>query len=540
MYNKQKEERGRGMIKTEIKLPFSYTTEDIYSALTERLPIQKEEIKELKIVKRTLNISDKSNIHYTATVAASFSADREAGLLKMKKKVAPMDDLSLNIPQTHFDSRPVVVGAGPAGLFAALLLAEAGARPILIERGLAVCEREKKVELFTTLGVLDPECNIQFGEGGAGSFSDGKLKVGSLDKYKYKILSELAKAGAPEDILYSVGAHVGTDKLKNIVQKVRQNIISLGGEVMFSTKLTSLKITDGALRGILCDRRGESVELDTDTLILATGHSARDTFRMLRDMGVRMEAKGFGIGLRIEHPREYIDRIMYGDNPPDGIGASSYHLVTHLPSGRSVYSFCMCPGGTVVAATSEMGGIVTNGMSEYARDADNSNAAFLVSVTPDDFGSDDPLAGIELQRRIEHTAFTVAGGNYKAPTTTMAAFMEKEKAAVSASVRPSYPIGTEPIHPEEYLPNYVTDSLRLAIPDFESWMGGFYLPDAAMTGPETRTTSPVRITRDEGYEALGIKGLYPTGEGAGYAGGIISSARDGLMVAEAIILKHRK
>lgn len=528
------------MIKTEIKLPFSYTSEDIFSALTDRLPVEKDEIKQLRIVKRTLNISDKSNIHYTATIAVELSAEREAGLLKMKKKVAPMEDLSFDIPPCSFDTRPVVVGAGPAGLFAALLLAEAGARPILIERGLAVSEREKKVELFTTLGILDPECNIQFGEGGAGSFSDGKLKVGSLDKYKLKVLSDLVEAGAPEDIIYSVGAHVGTDKLKNIVQKVRQKIISLGGEVMFSTRLTSLVINDGALRGIACDRGGETLRLDTDTLVLATGHSAGDTFLMLREAGVKMEAKGFGIGLRIEHPREYIDRIMYGTNPPDGIGAASYHLVTHLPNGRSAYSFCMCPGGTVVAAASEQGGIVTNGMSEYARNAENSNAAFLVSVTPADFGSDDPLAGIELQRRIEQRAFAVAGGSYKAPSTTMGAFMEKRSVVASTSVKPSYPIGTEIVSAEEYLPHYVVDTLRMAIPDFDNWMGGFYLPDAVMTGPETRTTSPIRITRDSGYEALGIKGLYPTGEGAGYAGGIISSARDGLMVAEAIIKKNKK
>ena len=527
------------MIKTDIKLPFRYTTEDIYSALTERLPIEKNEIKDMRIVKRSLNLSDKSEIHYGVTVAVSLSPEREAGLLKMKKKVHPMEDLSFEIPPCEFSSRPLVVGAGPAGLFSALLLAEAGARPILIERGLDVNEREKKVNTFTSLGILDPECNIQFGEGGAGTFSDGKLKVGSVDKYKFRILSDLINAGAPEDILYSVGAHVGTDKLKNIVQKLRQNIISLGGEVMFSTRLVSLKIRDGRIVGAMCDRGGESIEIDTDTLVLATGHSARDVFGMLRNTGVVMEPKGFGIGLRIEHPREYIDRLTYGENAPDGIGAASYHLVTHLQGGRSVYSFCMCPGGSVVAAASERGGIVTNGMSEYSRNSDNSNAAFLVSVTPEDFGSDDPLAGIELQRRIEQGAFAVAGGEYMAPTTTMEAFMKSDSAKISESVKPSYPRGVLPLTPESYLPEYITDSLRQAIPDFDSWMGGFYYPDAAMTGPETRTTSPIRIRR-ENYEAVGLEGLYPAGEGAGYAGGIISSARDGLLVAEAIILKHRK
>ena len=527
------------MIKTDVKLKVNYSKEDIISALTERLPITPEEIKEIGIVKRTLNISDKKDIHYNATVAISLSSEREAGLLKMKKKVSALDDLSFELPSCAFDSRPVVVGAGPAGLFAALLLAEAGARPILIERGLAVDERAKKVDTFTKLGILDPECNIQFGEGGAGSFSDGKLKVGGIDKYKYKLLSEFVTSGAPEDIIYTVGAHVGTDKLKNIVQKIRQKIISLGGEVHFGTRLTSLKIDGERVVGVVCTRGADVIEFDTNNVILATGHSARDVFTMLKNLGARLEAKGFGIGLRIEHPREYIDRLVYGDNPPDGLGAASYHLVTHLEGGRSVYSFCMCPGGTVVAAASEAGGIVTNGMSEYARDGENSNAAFLVSVTPEDFASSDPLAGIELQRKIEQRAFSVAGRNYRAPTTTMGAFMNGSTASV-ASVSPTYQAGIELASAEEYLPKFITDSLKAAIPDFDNWMGGFYYPDAVMTGPETRTTSPVRVLRDSSYQALGIEGLYPTGEGAGYSGGIVSSARDGLMVAEALIMKYRK
>ena len=527
------------MIKTDIHIPFNYTDEDIFAAISLRLPVKKDEIKDLKIVKRSLVLSDKNDIHYAATVAISLSEEREAGLLKMKKKIAPMEDLSFDISPCRFKTRPLVVGAGPAGLFAALLLAEAGARPILIDRGLPVTEREEKVRLFTTLGILDPECNIQFGEGGAGSFSDGKLKVGGMDKYKYKILSDFVSCGAPEDIVYSVGAHVGTDKLKNIVQKIRQKIISLGGEVLFSTKLISLRVADGRLVSAILEQPAKEIfEINTDALILATGHSARDTFLMLKDIGVRMEAKGFGIGLRIEHPREYIDGLVYGNNPPDNIGASSYHLVTHLPGGRSCYSFCMCPGGTVVAAASEACGIVTNGMSKYARNADNSNAALLVSVTPGDFPSDDPLAGIELQREIERRAFNIAGGKYKAPASSLGAFLSREKAFLGG-VKPSYPIGTEVISPDEYLPDYITESLRGAIPDFDAWMPGYNYSDAVLTGPETRTTSPVRLVRGEDYCAYGIDGLYPTGEGAGYAGGIVSSARDGLMVAEALINKNK-
>ena len=526
------------MIKTDIKLSFNYSEEDIFTALSARLPVSKEEINEFKIIKKSLDISDKKNIQYNLTIGISLSEDREAGLLKMKKKVSPVEDLSFNIPACKFESRPIVVGAGPAGLFCALLLAEAGSCPLLIERGLDVDERVKSVEQFTRFSILDSKSNIQFGEGGAGTFSDGKLKVGGLDKYKLKVLSDFVDAGAPEDIIYSVGAHVGTDKLKNIVKNIRQKIISLGGEVLFSTRVTGLKIKDGRVSGCVVEQRGSRFEFETENLVLATGHSARDVFEMLKSAGASLEAKGFGIGLRIEHPREYIDELVYGKNPPQGIGAASYHLVTHLESGRSVYSFCMCPGGTVVAAASEQGGIVTNGMSEYARNADNSNAAFLVSITPSDFESNDPLAGIALQRKIERSAFFVAGENYKAPTTSMGAFMNMDKPSLS-SVNPSYPIGTELIAPESYLPKYITDSLRAAIPDFEVWMPGFNYSPAAMTGPETRTTSPVRVLRNKNFEALGIEGLYPAGEGAGYAGGIVSSARDGLMVAEAIIIKNK-
>lgn len=526
------------MIKTDVSLPYNYSDDDIFTALTLRIPVIREEIGDLKILKRTLCLDDKSDIHYKATVGISLLPEREAGLLKMKKKVSEADDFSLTIPPAKFISRPLVVGAGPAGLFAALLLAEAGANPILIERGLAVKERTEKVERFTKFGVLDPECNIQFGEGGAGTFSDGKLKVGGMDKYKYKVLSEFVSSGAPEDIIYTVGAHVGTDKLQNIVQNIRQKIISLGGEVHFSTKLVSLKIKNGQIVGALCERDGDTIEFDTTDLVLATGHSARDVFYMLRDCGANMVAKGFGIGLRIEHPREYIDRLVYGDNPPRGIGAASYHLVTHLAGGRSVYSFCMCPGGSVVAAASEQGGIVTNGMSEYRRDGENSNAAFLVSVTPDDFGSCDPLAGIDFQRRIEQRAFCIAGSNYRAPTSSLGTFVNGKNPSIG-SVKPTYPAGTEILSAEEYLPNFIVDSLKEGIADFDSWMSGFYFPDAAMTGPETRTTSPVRVLRDKNFSAHGFMGLYPTGEGAGYAGGIISSAKDGLMVAEAIIERYR-
>ena len=525
------------MIKTDIKLPINYTESDLYDAVEAKLPVDRSEIRDYRFEKRTLSISDKSDIHYDTVISLSFSDEREAGLLKMRKKVSKSPDYTLNIPKSRMTSRPVVIGAGPAGLMCALILAEAGANPILYERGLAVEERDKKIKAFNTLGILDTECNVQYGEGGAGTYSDGKLKVGAKDKYKYKVLAEFVEHGAPEDIIYSVGAHVGTDKLSHIVRGIRNKIIALGGEVNFSSKLSDLKIKDGKVKGgtVLVD--GEKrIDFETDTVVLATGHSAKDSFELLRDLGIGLVARGFGIGARIEHPREYINEIMYGKNPPESIGAASYHLVTHLQNGRSVYSFCMCPGGSVVAAASEHGGIVTNGMSEYARDGINSNAAFLVSVTPSDFMSDDPLAGLDLQRSIERRAFALAGSDYKAPTQRMEDFLSGRKSSSAAAICPTYPRGTVLARTEEYLPEFITDSLRAAIPDFNEWMRGFYYPDAPMTGPETRTTSPVRVLRDEkSFETLAVRGIYPIGEGAGYAGGIISSARDGVMAAEAIL-----
>lgn len=523
------------MIKTDVKLPLEYTTEDIKNSITKVLPIPREEIGEIIIVKRSLNISDKADIHYDATVGISFSEERERGLLKMRKKVFEMPDYSFAPPKSRLSSPPVVVGAGPAGLFAALALAEAGAKPILYERGLPVDERLIKVSSFEKFGILDPECNVQFGEGGAGTYSDGKLKVGGMDKYKMKVLKEFVSQGAPRDIVYTVGAHLGTDKLALIVKGIREKIVALGGEVHFSSKLVSIKMKDGHVVGGEVEKGNVRSSFEAENIILATGHSAKDVFYILKDIGAPLEARGFGIGLRIEHPREYINKLVYGENAPDSLGSASYHLVTHLPNGRSAYSFCMCPGGEVVAAASEEGGIVTNGMSEYARDAENSNAALLISVTPDDFGSDDPLAGIAMQRKIERAAFALTS-EYKAPVTSLGAFIAGESATLG-NVNPSYRRGTELFDPKEYLPDFVTDTLKAAVSDFDDWMGGYLYPDAVLCGPETRTTSPVRVLRGASLETVGIEGLYPTGEGAGYAGGIISSARDGLLVAEKLLEK---
>ena len=525
------------MIKTDIILGVGFKGCDVISAVSARLGIDEEEIKEYRIVRSHLDFSDKSNIKYKLTVAISVSAEREAGLLKMRNKVFPYVYSLFVSPKLQIKTQPVVVGAGPCGLFAALTLAEAGARPIILERGLPVDERRKKIDEFVKRGILDVECNVQFGEGGAGAYSDGKLKVGSYDAYKNKVLSEFVSAGGGEEILYSSGAHLGTDKLSVIIKNLREKIISLGGEFRFSSKLTEIVRKNGRVVGAVYETSGSKYSVDTDNIILATGHSARDVFSMIKSLGIPMQSKGFGIGLRIEHHREYINKIQYGNGYSAELPTASYHLVSHLDNGRSVYSFCMCPGGNVVAAASENGGVVTNGMSEYARNAENSNSALLVSVTPDDFESDDPLAGIELQKKIESRAFLLAGSDFRAPAESLDSFLSGSTPRL-ADVAPSYERGVSLNSTNEYLPMYVADSIRKARPDFDAWMPGFLYRGAALTGPETRSTSPVRILRLDSYEAVGLSGLYPAGEGAGYAGGIISSATDGIRVAEALLLKH--
>ena len=522
------------MIKTNIKVKVGYCMSDVKDVIASQLPLSKNELSDLRILRRRINLSDKSDIHYDMTVGISLPGERELGLLKMRKKVAQAEDLSFVTPKSHLSSRPVIIGAGPAGLFCALVLSEAGARPIVYERGLDADRRIEKVELFRTLGILDTECNIQFGEGGAGTFSDGKLKYGAPDKYKMKVLSEFVLAGAPEEITYSTSAHLGTDLLPKIVKRLREKIEALGGEVHFSSRLSDITVKDGNVVGgkIIC--RGREEIFECEHLILAAGHSARDVFELLRKKGAVLEARAFGIGARIEHKREYIDKLMMGDTPPDGIGAASYHLVTHLKTGRSVYSFCMCPGGEVVAAASENGGIVTNGMSKFGRDGENSNAAILVSVTPDDFGSDDPLAGIFLQKSIEERAFGIAG-EYKAPAQMLSDFMSDKATVRLGEVKPTYSRGTVLGRLSDALPEYITDSMKAGLLDFDAWLPGYMTDEAVLTAPETRSTSPVRVLRGESLEAERLCGLYPIGEGAGYAGGIVSSARDGVVCAEKIL-----
>ncbi len=527
------------MIKTDLVLPYGYDHDTVKEAISHHLPIDKCEIGEVRILRRELVVRDGQLPTYKTMVAFSCAIEKEQGLLKIRNKVKEADEEVFTPLPSAFAKRPIVVGAGPSGLFAALTLAESGARPIVIERGLEVEERARKIELFNTLGILDTECNVQFGEGGAGTYSDGKLKYGAKDKYKRKVLEEFIEGGADESIFYSTSAHLGTDKLPGIVKKIRSKIISLGGEFIFSAKLTDVAVRNGELVSITYLKDADSVTVECDTLILATGHSARDTITMLKEKGLKMTAKGFGIGMRIEHPREYINRIVYRDSADVITESASYHLVTHLDSGRSVYSFCMCPGGEVVAATSEEGAVVTNGMSEYARLADNSNAALLVSVTPEDFGSDDPLAGIDLQRKIERAAYGISA-SYKAPAIRLGDLLSCGRECSKNELTPSYALGTVEASPYDYLPEYIPSSIKAAMPDFDAWLPGYLYPDAALTGPETRTTSPVRIERGKDGCAVGFSGIYPSGEGAGYAGGIVSSAVDGIKMAEKAIEKHLK
>lgn len=521
-----------------LKLSIEEDRSRIKSALLKKLRINERDLLGYKIFKQSIDARKSDTIYFIYTVDAELK-NEELFMKRFKDKditVTPgMDYEYVQTGPENMKLRPVIVGTGPAGLFAGIILAEMGYRPVLLERGAEVDTRTEIVQQFWNKGKLDPECNVQFGEGGAGTFSDGKLTTLIRDKRCRKILEEMVLAGAPEEIMYSYKPHVGTDILRTVVKNIREKIKSLGGEVRFNSKVTDIMINENRVEGVLING---FERLDAGALVLAPGHSARDTFEMLYARGVAMAPKPFSIGVRIEHPQKFIDQAQYKKFAGHKkLGAADYKLAYHASNGRSAYTFCMCPGGVVVAASSEEGCVVTNGMSEYARDAQNANSALLVGVHPDDFGSDHPLAGVEFQRRWERKAFALGGSNYNAPAQLVVDFLADRPSTRVGTVAPSYKKAVRLSDLKECLPGYVIETMREAIPELDKKLRGFALPDAVMTGVETRSSSPVRIIRDENFES-GVKGLYPAGEGAGYAGGIVSAAVDGIRVAEAIASRY--
>ena len=521
----------------DITLPFDHKEDALAGAVAKRLNISRQEIPDFVIFRKSIDARRKNRITTIYTIDVELKEESELlGRFSQDVRIFQAPCTNYQLPRTGniHDLNPVVVGSGPCGLFAGLILAQVGAKPILIERGKDIDARVKDVKNFWRNGQLDENSNVQFGQGGAGTFSDGKLTTQIKDKYNRvrKVLEEFVKAGAPEEILYQAKPHIGTDNLVKIIKTICNTIVSLGGQVRFDTKLTSIKLKNAKVAGLVVNN---SENIETSAIVLAPGHSARDTFEMLHQLSIPMEAKPFSIGVRIEHPQNMIDRTQYGkfaSNPR--LGPADYKMAVHCENGRSAYTFCMCPGGEVIASSSEPGTVVTNGMSFYRRDRLNANSALLVGVSPDDFESTNPLAGISFQRKWERMAFEIGGGNYFAPVQLIGDFLAGNGSNSIGTVLPSYSPGTTLCDLTKCLPEFVVETLRLAIRQMDKKLIGFTMNDAIMTAVESRSSSPVRIIRNETFQSPAVKGLYPAGEGAGYAGGIISSAVDGIKIAEAI------
>ncbi len=500
-----------------------------------RLPCA--EVKELTLIKRSLDARHKDDIHYVCSAALSVSGDERRVIARVKSpdvcEYTPPEYSVARVSPGEGAPRPVIAGFGPAGMFAALVLSMAGARPIVIERGRDALSRKAAVDAFRAGGALDTECNVQFGEGGAGTFSDGKLNTGTHDARLFWVLRQFYAHGAPESVLYDAKPHIGTDILIDVVQRIRADVIARGGEVRFSTKLERLIIENGALTGVAVRDAQGLHTLPCTQLILAIGHSARDTFEALHAQGVPMEPKPFSMGVRIEHRQRDIDLAQYG-TARGALPAADYSLNVRLPDGRSAYTFCMCPGGEVFAAASESGGVATNGMSYSRRDGENANSALLVTLHPEDFPDKSTLGGMYWQREIERAAYAFGGGNYLAPAQLAGDFLARRPSTGPVSVAPSYRPGVVWGELREVLPPRITAVLEQAIPALGKKLSGFDSPDAVLTAPETRSSSPVRILRGASLQSA-VAGLYPCGEGAGYAGGISSAAVDGMRCAEAVL-----
>lgn len=523
-----------------IRVPLDFDFSELEKFCTGKFRILPENLKSVKLSKKSVDARKKTDVHFI--ISLDVEAKNETQLLKKIKNSVSVEKYVYHIEKVPENiKRPVVVGFGPAGMFAALVLAKSGACPIVLERGADVDERCKAVESFRLGGKPDPECNVQFGEGGAGTFSDGKLTTGIKDKRIGWILEKLVEFGSPDEIIYLAKAHIGTDNLRNVVKNLREEVKKYGGEVCFNAKFCGFDTdSDGISAVSYTDKDGTHV-IDTDNLILATGHSARDVFEMLYSRNIKLSQKNFSVGVRIEHLRKDIDKAMYGDfagHP--ALKSADYKLAVHLPNGRTLYTFCMCPGGEVISAVSEENRLAVNGMSCFARDAENSNSALLVGINTDDYKSSHALAGMYFQRELEEKAFRAGGSDYSAPVTLVGDFMNGKVSESFGKIKPSYRPAVKFADPESYLPDFVCETLKLGIKEMGRKISGFDEPEAILTGIESRSSSPVRIDRNEDLQSVSVAGLFPCGEGAGYAGGIMSAAVDGMKCAEAVIKNLNK
>jgi len=536
-----KEEEVSMLRVSNIKLNIDDNKSKIKSSLLKKLKIKETDLIKYFIYKESVDARKKGKIDFVYTV--DVVVKNEDKLIKKKLKdvveIKQREYVGVESGTQKLQHRPVVIGSGPAGLFASLVLAQRGYMPIMLERGLDVDNRTKDIDNFWVDRKFKNNSNVQFGEGGAGTFSDGKLTTRIKDIRCRKVLTEFVNFGAPDEILYSNKPHVGTDILKSVVKNIREEIKRLGGTVKFDSKVTQINIEGSKIKSVIVN---DEEMIETNIVVLAIGHSARDTYEMLHENGIKINQKPFAIGARIEHPQILINESQYKEfyNHPR-LGAADYKLIEHTSNGRTAYTFCMCPGGSVIASASNEFEVVTNGMSEHARDKENANSAFLVNVKPSDFGSDHPLAGVEFQRKYERLAFELGGGNYNAPVQLVGDFLQDKVTTELGKVKPSYKPGYKFADLRECLPDFVCETMKEALPKLDNKLKGFAMHDAVLTGVETRSSAPIRIVRDEEtLESVSLEKLYPCGEGAGYAGGIVTAAVDGIKCAEKIIENYSK